>query len=84
MPDASRKRNCPDGFSGFTPELGAGPLEVTVGFHDGNAIFGYGISYGVGGKATLCYYKIIDKNIINANSCGNCDINKYWEADIKG
>jgi hypothetical protein len=68
---SSNKGNCPDGYAGFTFEIAAGPFEGGIGISD-NPIFAFGLTYGAGGKFTVCHTWIISKKQL-----GCCD-NGTW------
>jgi len=67
FPFKNRRQNCPYGFSGFAFEAGAGPLEAGVGINDPLAWSG-GVGQGIGGKFTVCYYRILSAEVID-NCC---------------
>ena len=64
IPSKSNRSSCPDGLSGFSTEFGAGPVEVGIRYHKGEPVFTPGFGAGIGGKATVCYYKILAKDDI--------------------
>ncbi len=57
------KKNCPNGYAGFTFEIGAGPFEAGISLVD-NPIFAFGLTAGFGGKFTVCHYWIVYKKEI--------------------
>ena len=68
---SSNKDNCPDGYAGFSFEVGAGPFEAGISISD-KPIFAYGVTYGIGGKFTVCHTWVIYKK-----QKGCCD-NGNW------
>ncbi len=60
---AAQPSQCPDGYAGWTFEYGYGPLEGGTGISNPltNPV---GIGGGIGGKITMCYYIILEKDIV--------------------
>jgi RHS repeat-associated protein len=63
-PGRFNRKNCPDSFGGWAAEFGAGPLEAGLGISKGVLLPTGGVSAGIGGKATMCYYRILEKKKI--------------------
>ena len=64
-PGTCSRKQCPNGFGGFSAEFGAGPFEAIGGIGNGGSLIpGGGIGIGVGGKATMCYYIVHEKDMI--------------------
>ena len=61
---ASGKNTCPDGYGGFSCEFGAGPGEYSVSISNSGITNSLGLSGGAGGKATVCYYIVKEKDRI--------------------
>jgi RHS repeat-associated protein len=57
------KKNCPNGYAGFTLEIGGGPFEGGISITD-NPILAFGLTYGIYGKLTVCHTWIIHKEKI--------------------
>lgn len=66
LPGTKNRENCPDKVGGFSVEFGAGPIELASGFDTDHSelIPSVGISAGIGIKATVCYYRILEKEKI--------------------
>jgi RHS repeat-associated protein len=60
---AAQKSQCPDGYAGWTFEYGYGPFEGGIGITN-PLTNSSGVGGGIGGKITLCYYIILEKDIV--------------------
>ena len=58
---SSGKKTCPDGYEGFAAEFGIGPGEYGLGIGKSGLTNTLGLGGGTGGKATICYYIVLDK-----------------------
>ncbi len=63
-PCKSNRKKCPDGYGGFALEAGAFIFEGSVGFGKDGLLPNFGIGGGAGGKFTVCYYRILEKDKI--------------------
>ncbi len=61
---ASGKNTCPDGYGGIAIEFGAGPGEYGISIGSCGITNSLGIGGGIGAKATVCYYRVIEKKKI--------------------
>ena len=66
---SSGKNTCPDGYSGIAIEFGAGPGDYGVGIGSDGITNSLGLSGGIGWKATVCYYRVLEKKKI-----GKCSL----------
>ncbi len=57
------QNQCPDMYEGFTLEGGGGPAECSFSFSDPPVLI-CGVGGGGGGKFTVCYNHIYDKQIV--------------------